>query len=53
MKEDPIVAEVRRHREARARRFKCDIKAIARDARKRERKGAKKVVSLAHETTKR
>ncbi len=44
---DPIVEEVRKHREARAARFGYDIKAIFEDARKREREGGRKVISRA------
>ena len=47
MNGDPIVAEVRAHREKLAARFKFDVKAIAREARRRERKGGRKVVSYA------
>jgi hypothetical protein len=39
MKDDPIVEEVRRSRQARAARFNYDVDAIAADARKRERAG--------------
>ncbi len=42
---DPIVEEVRKHREARAARFGFDIKAIFEDARKREKEGGRKVVN--------
>jgi len=38
MWEDPIVAEVRKHREKRAAKFKYDIGAMIEDARKREGK---------------
>ena len=47
MTRDPIVAEVRRVREKLAARFNFDVKAIARDAQKRERTGRRKVVSYA------
>lgn len=36
MIDDPIIAEVRRHRQARAAKFNYDLDAIADDARKRE-----------------
>jgi len=44
MKNDPIVAEVRRLREELAARFNYDIAAIAADARKRERAGKRRVI---------
>jgi hypothetical protein len=44
MTEDPIIEEVRKHRQARAARFNYDIDAIAEDARKRERTSGHKVV---------
>jgi hypothetical protein len=37
MWEDPIVAEVRNHRDKRAAKFKYNIAAMIEDARKRER----------------
>ena len=46
MYKDPIVEEVRRHREARAARFGYDIEAMARDARKRERTSQLRMVNL-------
>ena len=42
--EDPIIEEVRRHRQARAAKFNYDIDAIAEDAHKRERAGGHKVI---------
>jgi hypothetical protein len=45
MCEDPIVAEVRKHRQARAAKFKYDIRAMIEDARKREKKSGHKIVS--------
>ncbi len=42
---DPIVEEVRKHRDARAARFGYDIRAIFEDAKKRE--GGRKVVNRA------
>lgn len=50
MNKDPIVDEVRRHREGLAARFKFDIRAIARDACRRERKSGRKIVSRLHST---
>ena len=44
MYEDPIVEEVRRHRQARAAKFHYDIDAIVDDARKRQGTGGHKVV---------
>ena len=45
MKEDPIVAEVRRHRQERAARFNYDLRAIVEDARKREGTSGHPIVS--------
>jgi hypothetical protein len=47
MNTDPIVEEVRRHRAEWAAKFNHDLRAIARDAQKRERKSGHKVVSFA------
>ena len=47
MSRDPIVEEIRKYREQRAARFNFDIRAIALDARKRERKSGRKVLCLA------
>ena len=44
---DPIVAEVRRNREAYAARFNHDIKAICRAAREQQKKSGHKIVSLS------
>ncbi len=46
MRNDPIVAEVRKHREKRAARFGFNVRAIALDAKKRETKSGHKVVSF-------
>lgn len=46
MSEDEIMKEVRANREAYAKRFNFDIRAIFRDAKKREQKEGRKVVSL-------
>ena len=43
---DPIVEEVRAHRDARAARLGYDLRAIFEDAKKRQREGGRKVVSL-------
>jgi len=51
MKIDPIVEEVRKHRQARAARFNYDIDAIAADARKRERAGKHRVVQPPRKKT--
>ena len=45
MRDDPIVAEVRKHREKRVAKFKYDIRAMIEDARKRERKSGHPMVS--------
>jgi hypothetical protein len=47
MREDPIVNEVRRFRDDRAAKFGYDLRAIAEDAKKRERQSKKQIVSLA------
>ena len=47
MREDSIVAEVRKFRELRAAKFGYRLQAIAEDAKKREREGGRRVVSLA------
>ena len=49
---DPIVEEVRKHRQERAARFGFDIKAIFEDAKKREREGGRKVISRMRERPK-
>jgi hypothetical protein len=46
MKDDPIVAEVRKGRQEHAARFNYDLEAIARDIRSREGKDGEKVVTL-------
>jgi hypothetical protein len=46
MYKDPIVAEVRRVREAHAARFEYDLKAIYQDLKERERKDQLATVSL-------
>ena len=45
MWEDPIVAEVRKHRLKRAAKFKYDIRAMVEDARKREKKSGHPIAS--------
>ena len=46
MWEDPIVEEVRRIRQEHAKRFNYDIRAIAEDARKRQKARGRQVVTL-------
>ena len=46
MIKDPIVEEVRKHREQRAAKLKFDIKAIIADAKKRQKTTKHKVVSF-------
>jgi hypothetical protein len=46
MPDDPIVEEVRAIRERQAAKFGFNIRAIVEDARKREGKDGRKVVSL-------
>jgi hypothetical protein len=49
--QDEIIREVRANREAYARQFNFDIQAIYRDAKERELKESRKVVSLAPRRT--
>ena len=44
MRNDPIVQEVRTHRVQRAARFEFNVRAIAEDARSRERASGHKIV---------
>lgn len=46
MKDDPIVAEVRKARNEYAARFNYNLKAMARDLMSRERKGGRRLVTL-------
>ena len=46
---DPIVEEIRTARQAYAKRFDYDVRAICRDLRQRQKKGEHEVVSLAME----
>ena len=43
---DPIVEELRQHRQAYAAQFNHDLSAICRDLRERRKEGGRKVVSL-------
>jgi hypothetical protein len=43
---DPIVAEVRKAREAYAKKFNYDVKAMCSDLKKRQAQNTKKVISL-------
>ena len=45
MQEDPIVAEVREIRQRNAAKFDFDVKAIAEDARRREGRSGRRLVS--------
>ena len=45
MRDDPIVAEVRKIRQKIAAKFNYDIRAMAEDARKREKKSGHPIVS--------
>jgi hypothetical protein len=45
MWDDPIVAEVRKHRQARAAKFRYDIRAMIEDARKREKRSGHPILS--------
>jgi hypothetical protein len=43
---DPIVEEVRKHREEYAKRFNYDLAAICRDLRKKQKASGRKIVSF-------
>jgi hypothetical protein len=43
---DPIIAEVRKARDAYARKFNYDIQAMCRDLKKRQAQNANKIISL-------
>jgi hypothetical protein len=43
---DPIIAEVRKARDAYARKFNYDIQAMCRDLKKRQTQNADKVISM-------
>ncbi|MFO8012290.1 MAG: hypothetical protein R6X20_03185 [Phycisphaerae bacterium] len=45
MREDPIVAQVRKRREENAASFDFDVRAIAEDARKREQQSGHKITT--------
>jgi len=47
MSRDPIVEEVRRHRDAYAKRFKYDLQAIYRDLKEQQEKSGRKTGSLS------
>ena len=47
MAKDLIIDEIRRHRQEIAEQFDYDLRAIIADARKRQKRHGKKVVSLA------
>jgi len=49
MNRDPIVEEVRKHREARAAKFGFNIRAMVEDARKRQVGSGHAIVDLTHE----
>jgi hypothetical protein len=53
MAKDPILDEIRRQRREIAERFDYDLRAIIADARKRQKRQGKKVVSLARSRKKR
>ena len=46
MQLDPIVEEVRKARDAYAKRFNYDLDAICRDLQEKQRRGKRRVVSL-------
>jgi hypothetical protein len=43
---DPIVEEVRKHRQEYAARFNYDVRAICREARERQKRSGRKIVAL-------
>jgi hypothetical protein len=43
---DPLVAEVRQTKERLAAKFNYDVRAMLKDAQRRQRRGGKKVVAL-------
>jgi hypothetical protein len=47
MKDDPIIAEIRKYRDAYAARFNYDVDAMFADMQKREQASGRKVVNLA------
>ena len=53
MAKDPIVDEIRKHRQEIAEQFGYDLRAIIADARKRQKRHGKKVVSLVRTRKKR
>jgi len=53
MAKDPIIDEIRCHRQEIAEQFDYDLRAIIADARKRQKIRGKKVVSLAPKRGKR
>jgi len=53
MIEDPIVDEVRKHRQENAAKFGYNVRAIAEDARKREKPNHRRMVNLQARSRKR
>lgn len=53
MTDDPIVDEVRKHRQENAAKFNYDVRAIAADAIKRECKSGHRVVNLEEQNKRR
>lgn len=53
MNEDPIVDEIRKYRQENAAKFGYNVRAIAEDARKREKSGRRRVVSSPGKTGRR
>jgi hypothetical protein len=53
MTKDPIIDEIRHHRKEIAEKFNYDLRAIITDARRRQKRGGKKVVALARTKKKR
>ena len=52
MKQDPIVDEIRKNRAKLAKRFKGNIRAIIKDAQRRQRSSKRHLVSFADDAKK-
>jgi hypothetical protein len=52
MKKDPIVEEVRKNRAQLAKRFKGDVRALIKDAQRRQNSSKRRVVSFVSEAKK-
>ena len=52
MARDPVVEEIRKHRDAYASRFRYDLRAICADLKEQQEKGERRIVSLPHKPAK-